>query len=39
MGMSVYRMLTRIDNAIDENVTRYQTIVVLVHFTEQICQT
>lgn len=31
--------LTRIDDAIDENVTWNQTVIVLVHLAEQICQT
>jgi hypothetical protein len=30
---------TRVDYAIDENVTRYQPIVVLVHLSEQIRET
>lgn len=30
--------LTRVDDAIDENFAWYQTIVVLVHFAEQIRQ-
>ena len=28
--------LTRVDDSIDENVSRYQTIVVFVHFAEQV---
>ena len=30
------RKLTRVDDSIDENVARYQTVVVFVHFAEQV---
>jgi len=30
--------LTRANDAIDEDLTRYQAVVVLVHLTEQVCE-
>lgn len=36
--MHVKEKLTRIDNAIDKDIPWNQTVVILVHFSEQICQ-
>lgn len=32
------KKLTRANDAVDENVARYQAIVVLVHLSEQVCE-